>query len=307
MSQFTRTRTPHIEPPPHPPTPALSHPYIHPRLLCFQVAALLSSFVFQARTDDQPRLPPALEAAKVMVTLWYITHILTPVPCSPVHLFSCLPVNYHANLLMVQDSLCRIAASLAGVQQQCGMDVSAREFAARSLNFGLTEVRTVLPSCVCWGVTSPQLAAYSVLLFASTRSPWNGPAVRRSRTSLRSAGQHVSMATCQHTGARTFSILHSTTLGCQQRDIKIKIRCSTRGLSGVVVHLVQLHTAVLQLQLLCSVPEGAIVRCIVRLDETLREARNIARVIGDPLLYKVFQTLMTVGKCVNPAVHSVET
>lgn len=28
-------------------------------------------------------------------------------------------------------------------------------------------------------------------------------------------------------------------------------------------------------------------RCIVRLDETCRDVRNAARVIGDPVLYKV--------------------
>ena len=32
---------------------------------------------------------------------------------------------------------------------------------------------------------------------------------------------------------------------------------------------------------------GTIVRCIVRLDETCRDVRNAARVIGDPVLYKV--------------------
>jgi antiviral helicase SKI2 len=37
---------------------------------------------------------------------------------------------------------------------------------------------------------------------------------------------------------------------------------------------------------LTTVPEGSIVRCITRLDETCREVRNSARVIGDPALYK---------------------
>ncbi|KNC79001.1 hypothetical protein SARC_08590 [Sphaeroforma arctica JP610] len=37
---------------------------------------------------------------------------------------------------------------------------------------------------------------------------------------------------------------------------------------------------------LTTVEEGVIVRCIVRLDETCRDVRNAARVIGDPLLYK---------------------
>jgi antiviral helicase SKI2 len=34
------------------------------------------------------------------------------------------------------------------------------------------------------------------------------------------------------------------------------------------------------------VPEGAIVRCIVRLDENCRDIRNAAKVIGDPVLYQ---------------------
>lgn len=37
---------------------------------------------------------------------------------------------------------------------------------------------------------------------------------------------------------------------------------------------------------LTLVPEGSIVRCITRLDETCREVRNAARVIGDPRLYR---------------------
>ena len=36
---------------------------------------------------------------------------------------------------------------------------------------------------------------------------------------------------------------------------------------------------------LTLVEEGTIVRCITRLDETCREVRNIARIIGDPELY----------------------
>lgn len=32
--------------------------------------------------------------------------------------------------------------------------------------------------------------------------------------------------------------------------------------------------------------EGSIVRCITRLDELCREARNAARIIGDPSLYR---------------------
>ena len=37
---------------------------------------------------------------------------------------------------------------------------------------------------------------------------------------------------------------------------------------------------------LTDVQEGNIVRCIVRLDETCRDVRNAARVIGDPVLYQ---------------------
>ena len=37
---------------------------------------------------------------------------------------------------------------------------------------------------------------------------------------------------------------------------------------------------------LTAVEEGTIVRCISRLDETCREVRNVARVIGDPGLYQ---------------------
>ena len=32
--------------------------------------------------------------------------------------------------------------------------------------------------------------------------------------------------------------------------------------------------------------EGIIVRCIQRLDEVLRDVRNAARIIGDPILYQ---------------------
>lgn len=37
---------------------------------------------------------------------------------------------------------------------------------------------------------------------------------------------------------------------------------------------------------LTDVPEGTIVRCITRLDETCREVRDAARVIGDAELFK---------------------
>lgn len=37
---------------------------------------------------------------------------------------------------------------------------------------------------------------------------------------------------------------------------------------------------------LTDVQEGMIVRCIQRLDETLRDVRDAARIIGDPILYQ---------------------
>ena len=37
---------------------------------------------------------------------------------------------------------------------------------------------------------------------------------------------------------------------------------------------------------LTDVQEGIIVRCIQRLDEVLRDVRNAARIIGDPVLYQ---------------------
>jgi antiviral helicase SKI2 len=37
---------------------------------------------------------------------------------------------------------------------------------------------------------------------------------------------------------------------------------------------------------LTDVPEGSIVRCIVRLDETCRETKNAARLIGNSSLYQ---------------------
>lgn len=40
---------------------------------------------------------------------------------------------------------------------------------------------------------------------------------------------------------------------------------------------------------LTEVDEGTIVRCITRLDETCRDVRSCARVIGDPSLYDKMQ------------------
>jgi len=36
---------------------------------------------------------------------------------------------------------------------------------------------------------------------------------------------------------------------------------------------------------LTDIQEGSIVRCIVRLDETCRELKSVARIIGDPTLF----------------------
>ncbi len=40
---------------------------------------------------------------------------------------------------------------------------------------------------------------------------------------------------------------------------------------------------------LTEVDEGTIVRCITRLDETCRDVRNCARVVGDPALFQKMQ------------------
>eukprot|EP00039_Didymoeca_costata_P013795 m.214980 g.214980 ORF g.214980 m.214980 type:complete len:1254 (+) comp15873_c0_seq10:105-3866(+) len=47
---------------------------------------------------------------------------------------------------------------------------------------------------------------------------------------------------------------------------------------------------------LTDVLEGSIVRCIVRLDETCRDVRNAARVIGDPVLYQKMDEASTMIK-----------
>ena len=47
---------------------------------------------------------------------------------------------------------------------------------------------------------------------------------------------------------------------------------------------------------LTDVQEGAIVRCIVRLDETCRDIRNAARVIGDPVLHQKMEEASNVIK-----------
>ena len=47
---------------------------------------------------------------------------------------------------------------------------------------------------------------------------------------------------------------------------------------------------------LTDVQEGMIVRCIQRLDETLRDVRDAARIIGDPILYKKMEEASTAIK-----------
>ena len=47
---------------------------------------------------------------------------------------------------------------------------------------------------------------------------------------------------------------------------------------------------------LTDVQEGSIVRYIVRLEETCKEIRSAARVIGDPTLYKLAETASTLIK-----------
>jgi hypothetical protein len=51
-----------------------------------------------------------------------------------------------------------------------------------------------------------------------------------------------------------------------------------------------------QVTALTECPEGTIVRTISRLDETCREVRNAARILGDPLL---FRTAETASQCIK--------
>ncbi|KAL5012765.1 hypothetical protein ScPMuIL_011316 [Solemya velum] len=51
-----------------------------------------------------------------------------------------------------------------------------------------------------------------------------------------------------------------------------------------------------ELTLLTDVQEGIIVRCIQRLNETLRDVRNAARIIGDPVLYTKMEEASTMIK-----------
>ena len=51
-----------------------------------------------------------------------------------------------------------------------------------------------------------------------------------------------------------------------------------------------------QVSALTECPEGTIVRTISRLDETCREVRNAARILGDPLL---FRTAETASACIR--------
>ena len=50
-----------------------------------------------------------------------------------------------------------------------------------------------------------------------------------------------------------------------------------------LTHYTQPFAEIVQLT---NVLEGSIVRCIVRLDETCKEVRNAARIIGDATLYR---------------------
>ena len=47
---------------------------------------------------------------------------------------------------------------------------------------------------------------------------------------------------------------------------------------------------------LTDVQEGIIVRCIQRLDEVLKDVRNAARIIGDPILYQKMEEASTAIK-----------
>ena len=47
---------------------------------------------------------------------------------------------------------------------------------------------------------------------------------------------------------------------------------------------------------LTEIQEGIIVRCIQRLHETLRDVRNAARIIGDPVLYQKMEEAITMIK-----------
>jgi antiviral helicase SKI2 len=51
---------------------------------------------------------------------------------------------------------------------------------------------------------------------------------------------------------------------------------------------------------LTDVLEGSIVRCIVRLDETCRDIRNAAKVIGDPVLYQKMDEVGFPAPCLPP-------
>ena len=47
---------------------------------------------------------------------------------------------------------------------------------------------------------------------------------------------------------------------------------------------------------LTDVQEGIIVRCIQRLYELLRDVRNAARIIGDPVLFRKMEEAMSIIK-----------
>jgi antiviral helicase SKI2 len=88
--------------------------------------------------------------------------------------------------------------------------------------------------------------------------------------------------------------LHNIALGIGrlQRDCNIDIVPEDFARENVVFGMMQVAyewargTAFSAICQLTEIPEGSIVRCITRLDETCRDVRNAARVIGDPNLYQ---------------------
>jgi superfamily II RNA helicase len=64
-------------------------------------------------------------------------------------------------------------------------------------------------------------------------------------------------------------------------------RNGTAAILGILTSITQfIKKPFEQITALTDVPEGTIVRCITRLDETCREVRDAARVIGDARLFK---------------------
>jgi antiviral helicase SKI2 len=63
-----------------------------------------------------------------------------------------------------------------------------------------------------------------------------------------------------------------------------------------VVHEWARGVAFKDIMQLTDVQEGSIVRCITRLDETCREVRDAARLVGDPALFAKMEEAGTVIK-----------